>query len=78
MQLIRTTLRLDKNLKKEIEILALKEGLNFQKIVSIALNNHLKNSAKNEAKSFFIPSHDLGVPLDNLTRDDYYDDPNFD
>ena len=77
MQLVRTTLRLDSDLKKSAEMLALKNNQSFQDIVATALKDYLKNSAKNEAKILFLPSHDLGAPLDNLTRDDYYDEPNF-
>ncbi len=77
MQLVRTTLRLDSNLKKSAEMLALKNDQSFQEVVATALREHINTSAKNEAKIFFLPSHDLGTPLDNLTRDDFYDEPNF-
>ena len=77
MQLVINTLRLDSNLKKNAEMLALKNDQSFQEVVTTALREHLNTSAKNEAKILFLPSHDLGTPLDNLTRDDFYDEPNF-
>ncbi len=77
MQLVRTTLRLDRDLKKTAEMLALKNDQSFQDVVETALREHLNTAAKNEARILFLPSHDLGTPLDNLTRDDFYDEPNF-
>lgn len=73
MQLTRTTLRLDKNLKKDVEKLALEEETSVQKIMNDALSDFLKKAAKKKAGIRFIPTHNLGVPLDNLTRNDYYD-----
>ena len=75
MQLVRTTLRLDRNLKKSAEMLALKNDQSFQEVLNQALAQYLIKMAKNEAKKLVFHTHDFGVPLDNLTRDDYYDDP---
>lgn len=77
MQLVRTTLRLDRDLKKTAEMLALKNDQSFQEVLNQALAQYLIKMAKNDAKTLFLPSHDLGTPLDNLTRDDFYDEPNF-
>ena len=73
MQLVRTTLRLEKSVKEEAEELAFKEKTTLQNIFNNALANYLKEKAKKRAKKLIIPSHDLGVNLNNLTRDDYYD-----
>jgi len=73
MQLIRTTLRLDKDLKKNAERMALEEDTTLQDIFNKALASYLQNQAKKKAKKIVFKSFDLGVPLDNLTRDDIYD-----
>lgn len=71
--LIRTTLRLEENLKKSAERKALEEDTTLQEIFNRALEEYLKNQAKRRAKKITFITHDLGEPLDNLTRDDYYD-----
>ena len=77
MQLARTTVRVEKRLKKEAERLALEEERTFQEIVNNALSEYLKNKAKKKADKIIFETVDLGVPLDNLTRSDYYDEPKF-
>lgn len=76
-QLVRTTLRIEKSLKKEAERLALEEEKSLQEIFNRALGEYLKDKAKKKAKKIVFETVDLGVPLNNLTRDDYYDDPKF-
>ena len=73
--LIRTTLRINKNLKKQAEKKALEDDVTLQEIFNQALEDYLQNDAKKEAKKIVFKSHNLGEPLDNLTRDDIYDDP---
>lgn len=75
MQLIRTTLRIRKDLKKLADNEALKTETTLQEIFNKALENYLTKTAKEEAKKIVFKTHDLGEPLDNLTRADYYDDP---
>lgn len=75
MQLIRTTVRLDQDLKKFAEQKALDENKTLQEIFNDALKSYLKSQAKKEAKEIIFKTHDLGEPLDNLTRDDIYGDP---
>lgn len=36
------------------------------------LKDYLAKAAKRKARHLVFHTHDLGVPLDNLTRDDYY------
>ena len=76
MQLIRTTIRIEKRLKKEAQRLAMEENKTFQDVIHKALSHYLKERAKNKSKKIKFITHDLGVPLDNLTRSDYYDEPN--
>ena len=75
MQLVRTTLRIDKDLKKNAERRALEEDTTLQEIFNKALASYLQNQAKKEAKRIVFKSFHLGKDLDNLTRSDYYPDP---
>ncbi|MEK7544137.1 MAG: hypothetical protein AAB557_04665 [Patescibacteria group bacterium] len=75
MQLIRTTFRLRPDLKKAVERKALEEDTTFQAIAHRALEDYLAKAAMRKAQRLVFHTHDLGVPLDNLTRDDYYPEP---
>ncbi len=75
MQLIRTTLRLPQHVKKATEKIAFEQDTTFQALVRRALEEYLAKAAKRKARRLVFHTHDLGVPLDNLTRDDYYSDP---
>lgn len=75
MQLIRTTIRLDQHLKKFAEQKALEENSSLQEVVNNALERYLENEGKKEAKKIIFKTHHLGKALDNLTRNDYYQDP---
>ncbi len=72
MQLVRTTLRIDEHLKKIVQQKALEENTTFQQIFNRALSAYVKADAKKKAKKIVFKTHDLGEPLDNLTRKDYY------
>ena len=73
MQLVRTTLRLRKDLKRAAEERAAKQEVTLQYVFNHALENYLKNVGKKEAKRIVFKVHDLGEKLDNLTRDDFYE-----
>lgn len=73
--LIRTTLRIEENLKKTAEHKALREDTTLQEIFNRALKDYFKKEAKKEAKKIVFKTHHLGVALDNLTRDDFYPTP---
>ena len=75
MQLVRTTLRLKENLKKRAERKALDENTSLQSIFNQALEKYLEKDAKRQAKKIIFRTHNLGKDLDNLTRDDFYPDP---
>lgn len=75
MQLTRTTLRLKTSLKKQAEKLAYEEDKSLQDIFNLALESYLKNKAERKAKKLVFHTHNLGVPLDKLTRDDIYETP---
>jgi hypothetical protein len=75
MQLVRTTIRLKSQLKKSAEHKALEENRSLQDIVNTALEKYLELEGKNEAKKIIFHTYHLGKSLENLTRDDYYQDP---
>lgn len=75
MQLIRTTLRLKEDLKKRAEKEAFNKNISLQAIFNAALELYLDQKAKREAKKITFITHDLGVALDNLRREDYYSEP---
>lgn len=70
--LMRTTLRIEENLKKIAEQKALEEDTTLQEIFNKALEKYLKDEAGKKAKKIVFKTHDLGVPLDNLNRADFY------
>lgn len=74
--LIRTTLRLNETLKKTAERKALHDDVTLQEIFNRALEEYLEKDSRKEAKKIIFRIHHLGEPLDNLTRDDFYPDPN--
>ncbi len=73
--LIRTTLRLPQQLKKTAERVAIEENLTLQELFSQALTSFLKTKGRREAKKIIFKTHDLGKPLDNLRRSEYYPKP---
>lgn len=80
MELIRTTLRIEKNLKNEVEKMALEQGLTLQYIFNEALRNAVnqqnEKKLKTKQKLKFIVK-DMGDMPNILTRSFYYDDPKF-
>lgn len=56
-------------------MLAAQSDMTFQTIINQALNNYLKDTDKQTAKKITFKTVDLGKGFDNLTRDDYYEDP---
>ena len=73
--LVRTTLRIEKNLKKEADKLALEQDTTLQNIFNKALETYLAKDAKKQARKIVFKTHNLGINLDNLTRDDFYPEP---
>jgi len=72
--LVRTTVRLEESLKKSAEKRALEENTSLQEIFQRALRAYLKKEAQKQAKIIF-KTLKLGKSLDNLTREDFYPDP---
>lgn len=70
--LVRTTIRIKENLKKSAELKALQDDISLQDILNRALEYYLEKEAKQEARRLVFKTHDLGKPLDDLKRADYY------
>ncbi len=73
--LVRTTLRIEENLKKTAEHKALQDDMTLQDIFNRALSHYLEVQSKIEAKKIVFKTHNLGKPLNNLRRADYYPKP---
>lgn len=73
--LVRTTLRIKENLKKTAERKALQDDVTLQEVFNSALEHYLEKEAKIEAKKIVFKTHNLGKPVDNLKRVDYYPKP---
>lgn len=80
MTIVRTTLRLDENLKKEAQLYAVSNGVTLQEVFNTALRAHLKRQKNKQQKQKLLKLRpvDLGINLDNLTRDDIYGEPEID
>lgn len=74
MQIKRTTIRLDHQLEKEVKKTSLEIGLSFQEMVNLALKDYIKKTKTNKIKRIIFETKEMGVNLDNLTRDDIYAD----
>jgi hypothetical protein len=70
--LIRTSLRIKENLKKRAEQKALQENVTLQEILNNALEHYLEHDAGVQAKKIIFKTHDLGAPIDDLKREDFY------
>ena len=73
--LVRTTLRINENLKKSAEKKAMQMDMTLQDIFNNALAQYLEHDAQRQAKKIIFKMHDLGEPLDNLKREDFYKKP---
>jgi|GEM_PF-3980418 len=76
MELIRTTLRIEKNLKKQVEKQAFEQGVTLQSIFNEALRSAVNKKTQNikPKKIRFYDQEIKNIPV-NLTRNDFYDDP---
>ena len=70
--LVRTTMRIKEDLKRTAQRKALQDDMTLQEIFNQALEHYLEKEAELEAKKIVFKTHDLGKPIDNLKRADYY------
>lgn len=68
-------MRLKENLKEALEKHAFEEKLTLQEAFNKAIECYLKKEAKKKVKKLIFKTHHLGIPLDNLSRNDFYADP---
>lgn len=71
MNMIRTSLRLKSELKKEAEIRALKENITFQELFNDALYDFLKG--KKRINKIVFNDKPISKKMNHLTRDDIYE-----
>lgn len=74
MQLVRTSLKIKKGLKSEAEKIAREKETTLQNVFNDALEKYIFEHSRKKAKRLWIPTIDLGVPLDNIARSDIYGD----
>lgn len=73
--LVRTTLRINENLKKSAELKAMHLNITLQEIFNRALAQYLELDAQKQAKKIVFKTHNLGEPLESLKRADFYPKP---
>lgn len=71
MKMIRTTLRLKPELKKEAEMLALKGNMTFQELFNDALYDFLRGKKRINKIVFY--DKPISKKMNNLTRDEIYE-----
>jgi len=74
MQLLRTTVRLSPPLKKAAEKKAFEMNTTFQALLEKALESYLQQDSRRSAQKLIFRDRNLGVPLDELNREDLYAD----
>ena len=74
MQLTRTTIRLQKPLQIAAKKKAEELGISFQTLLTRALEAYLSDESKKKATEIIFKGKNIGVNLDNLTREDIYAD----
>ena len=75
--IMRTTMRIEPNLKDQIQRLAQKQNMSMQALCNLALRQYLDDTNKKSAKKLVLHAKDLGAHLGTITRDDIYDEPSF-
>jgi hypothetical protein len=75
MQLSRTTIRLQTDLKKAAQHYAIQHERSFQDVINEALERFLQfTEVERDVPPIVFKSKSLGAPTDNLTREDIYAD----
>jgi hypothetical protein len=77
MELVRTTIRIPKDLKKEIQKKAIKDNKSFQDIVNEAVWEYVNRPYQRKPIKIKFANLHLGG-INKLTREDIYGTPNFD
>ena len=74
MQLTRTTVRLQPQIKKAAERKALELDISFQALLEKAVEAYLYQESQHKAHQLVFHDKKMGVPLDQLDREDIYAD----
>lgn len=74
MKTIRTTFRIEEQLKKEADKKAFDLNITLQKLFNDALRMLLKDLSKKKASRVVLFSKPVDKRIDNLTRDEIYED----
>lgn len=72
MEKIKTTLRIEKDVKKASEAMAVREGLSLQEIVNIALKEYTYKTIKKIPLSKRLKPRPMGAKFKELPREIYY------
>lgn len=75
MKYVRTTLRIQHDLKREAQQYAFAGNCTLQEVFNGALEAYLRSANQRKAKKILFRTHDLKTPLDNLRRSDFYASP---
>lgn len=65
-------MRIKTNLKRTAEKIAVEENTTLQYLFNQALEDYLNTKVRKIAKKIVFKTHNLGKPLDNLKRKDFY------
>ena len=69
---IKTTLRIDENIKKMAEAMSVKEGVSLQEIVNTALKEYTYKTIKKIPLSKRLKPRPMGAKFKELPREIYY------
>ncbi|PIR42222.1 hypothetical protein CO058_01670 [candidate division WWE3 bacterium CG_4_9_14_0_2_um_filter_35_11] len=72
MEKIKTTLRIDENIKKMAEAMSVKEGVSLQEIVNVALKEYTSKTIKKIQLSKLLKPLAMGAKFKELPREIYY------
>ena len=73
--MVNITLSVPEDLKRAAEHTATEQDTTLQDVFQRALKHYIEKAAVRKAKKIVFKTHDLGAPLDHLTRADYYAKP---
>jgi hypothetical protein len=74
MKTVRTTLKINKNLKLTMDRYALENGITLQEILNRAIEEYLDKIMNNQPRKIVFYDQPIGGKINNLTRSDYYED----
>jgi len=73
MKKVRTTLKIEENLKTQAELKAVKERITLQDIFNNALRSYLREQTKKDVKKLVFHDKAIDKNMGNLSRNEIYD-----